>query len=142
MRLLLIFMLIQLCAFCPSAFGQSIDKIQFPFDGQALDGSVYALSVNDKQLKRVFVFLSTTCPIANSYISELNRLQRALPPGVELYGVVSEPHTSRQNASKHFAEFKVEFPILFDASQLLMSLLKTDSCTRVVCFKRCWRCGL
>ncbi len=124
MRLLLIFMLIQLCAFCLSAFGQTIDKIQFPFDGQALDGSVYALSVNDKQLNRVFVFLSTTCPIANSYISELNRLQRALPPGVELYGVVSEPHTSRQNASKHFAEFKVEFPILFDASQLLTSLLK------------------
>ncbi len=65
-------------------------KVHFPFDAQALDGKLHAISENDKQLNRVFVFLSTTCPIANSYITELNRLQRALPPRVELFGVVSE----------------------------------------------------
>lgn len=124
MRLLLGFFLISLCACCPSAMGQSVNKVHFPFDAQALDGKLHAVSQNDKQLNRVFVFLSTTCPIANSYITELNRLQRALPPGVELFGVVSESRTLRQNASKHFAEIKVEFPILFDASQLLTSVLK------------------
>jgi hypothetical protein len=93
-------------------------------DAQSLDGKLYSLSDNDKQVNRAFVFLSTSCPISNSYISELNRLTQALPPGVELFGVFSEPTTSRQNASKHFAEYKAEFPILFDGSQLLLDVLK------------------
>ncbi len=49
-----------------------------------LDGKLHTLSDNDKQRIRAFVFLSTTCPIANSYIVELNRTAQALPKGIEL----------------------------------------------------------
>ncbi len=124
MRLAIVFFLISLCARCPLAMGQTDNKVHFPYDAQSLDGRLYPLSANDKQWNRAFIFLSTTCPISNSYVTELNRLQKALPPGVELYGVVSEPHTSRLNASKHFAEYRAEFPILFDASELIASVLK------------------
>ena len=124
MRLLLSVFLIISCICGTRAQGQSVDAVHFLFDAQSLDGKLYSLSDNDKQVNRAFVFLSTSCPISNSYISELNRLTQALPPGVELFGVLSEPTTSRQNASKHFAEYKAEFPILFDGSQLLLDVLK------------------
>ncbi len=124
MRFLIVLLLFSLWSFSPLARAQSADKVHFPFDAQALSGRVHTLSVNDQRLSRVFIFLSTTCPIANSYITELNRLQRGLPAGVELYGVVSEAGTSRQKASEHFVEYQAEFPILFDASELLANVLK------------------
>ncbi len=124
MRLIVCLFLVVLCAFCPTAFGQFPNNVQFSFDAQALDGRLIALSDSDKQLNRAFVFLSTTCPVANSYIVELNRLHKALPKNVELFGIVSEPNTTRLGAVKHFAEYKAEFPILFDASGLLIGILK------------------
>jgi hypothetical protein len=124
MRLAFSLLLISFCAFDPTAFGQFSNSVRFSLDAQSLDGKLHALSDNDKQRNRAFVFLSTTCPIANSYIVELNRLHKALPKGIELFGIVSEPNTTRLNAAKHFAEYKAEFPILFDASGLLTGILK------------------
>ena len=124
MRLLFCVFLCISCVCSTLAQGQLVEGVHFPFDAQSLDGNRYFLSDNDKHVHRAFVFLSTSCPISNSYISELNRLKQSLPPGVELFGVLSEPTTSRQNASKHFAEYKAEFPILFDGSQLLSDVLK------------------
>lgn len=110
-----------LAIFQSFAYSQDLPKIQFQFDLQDLDGQQKILSQNDSQVSRAFVFLSTTCPISNSYITELNRLTKALPQGVQLYGVVSDPNTTRVSAASHFAEYKSTFPILFDAS-MLMSL--------------------
>jgi hypothetical protein len=124
MRLFFILFVVLVNVLKPTACGQNEKSSRFQFDLQALDGQSYVLSQNDKQLSRAFIFLSTTCPISNSYISELNRLQGTLPPGVELYGVISEPSTTRSKAVTHFAEYKVAFPILFDASRLLGSALK------------------
>ncbi len=112
------------CVCCPTAFGQVLNSVRFSFAAQSLDGKLFTLSDNDKQRNRAFVFLSTTCPIANSYIIELNRLHQALPPNVELFGILSEPNTTRLSAAKHFAEYNAEFPILFDASGLLIGILK------------------
>lgn len=103
---------------------QDTYKHQFQFDALALDGSYYTLSQNDKQISRAFIFLSTTCPIAKSYIPELNRITKGLPTGTELFGIISETGTTRQEAVKHFADYEAAFPILFDASHLLSSTLR------------------
>ena len=124
MRLVLCLFLVGLFAYCPIAFGQPSHNLRFSFDCQSLDGKLYALSDNDRHLNRAYVFLSTTCPIANSYIVELNRLHQTLPPNVELLGIVSERNTTRHGAKKHFGEYKADFPILFDASGLLTGILK------------------
>jgi len=89
-----------------------------------LSGVVHTLGQNDRSVVRAFVFLSTSCPIANSYTQELNRLSRSLPDGVELFGVVSDPFVTRQEADTHFREFKTEFPVLFDASGMLAGVLQ------------------
>ncbi len=116
-----------LIVFCLSA-ADAADPIgwqtHFPFDLQGLNGQQYNLSQNDKLVSRAFVFLSTSCPVSNSYIPELNRLTKTLPTGVELYGVLSDPSTTREMATKHFAEYKTAFPILFDASRLMSMTLK------------------
>ncbi len=124
MRLIVCLFLVALWTCGPTAFGQLSNSVRFSFDSQSLDGKLFTLSDNDKQLNRAFVFLSTTCPIANSYIVELNRLHNALPKNAELFGIVSEPNTTRLSAAKHFTEYKAEFPILFDSSGLLTGVLK------------------
>ena len=43
-----------------------------------LDGRIVPLEQNDARRVRVFVFLSTECPIARSYVPELNRLASSL----------------------------------------------------------------
>ncbi len=100
------------------------EPLVLAFDLQCLDGTSTSLSQNDRGVVRAFVFLSTTCPISNSYVQELNRLHKKLTPKAELYGVVSDSSTSRRKAINHFQEFNSAFPILFDASQLLSNSLE------------------
>jgi len=74
---------------------------------------------------RVLVFLSTECPIANSNIPTLNGLHdRFSPRGVELFGVVSDPFTTRAEATAHYRDYKVRFPVLLDASAQLRDALR------------------
>ncbi|MBL8815535.1 MAG: redoxin domain-containing protein [Planctomyces sp.] len=101
-----------------------ITAVATDFSVTDLQGVVHHLGQNDRECVRVFVFLSTTCPIANSYLQELDRLNESLPAGVELYGVVSDPFVTRQKAVSHFALMKVKVTVLFDGSGLLSKALK------------------
>jgi len=72
----------------------------------------------------VFTFLSTQCPISNSYLPKLNELASEFADrGVSFYGVVSDPSVSRSAAQKHREKFGIEFPVLFDASGALRQRL-------------------
>jgi len=124
MRLFYCILPILFCMIASSAAAQVAKRVHFHFDLQELDGQQLKLSQNDRGVIRAFVFLSTSCPISNSYIPELNRLAATLPHGVELYGVISDPYTTRENAVKHFTEYEAKFPILFDASELMRSSLQ------------------
>jgi hypothetical protein len=95
------------------------EKPSLQFDLIDLSGTIQSPGQNERGLPRAYVFLSTTCPIANSYTPELNRLADEFKDRVEFFGVLSEPDVSRQAAQKHFAEFESRLPILFDASNLL-----------------------
>lgn len=92
-----------------------------------LKGTIHNIEQNEQKHIRAFVFLSTECPISNGYINLLNSLYAksiTLGNTVEYFGVVSDPTVSRIQASKHFAEFNANFPILFDASGILALTLK------------------
>ena len=73
----------------------------------------------------VFVFINTECPISNKSIPELNRLA-AVAAGVQanFFGVISDPEVTRAAALKHSEEYKIEFPVLFDASGTMAAALK------------------
>lgn len=90
-----------------------------------LGGVSHHLDQNDGERVRAFVFLSTECPIANGYTQTLNELHAKFSgQDVELFGIVADSFVTRTQATKHFAEFKTTFPILFDASGLLLRTLK------------------
>ena len=92
-----------------------------------LNGTIHSLEQNDSRRVRAFVFVSTECPISNGYIKTLNELHTKIAESgkvAEFFGVVSDPTVTRTQAAKHFADFKAEFPILFDASGLLAQVLK------------------
>lgn len=101
------------------AVGQTAVVERIGFDLLGLDGKSCRLSQNDQQFHRVFVFLSMHCPISNTALAELNRIQSGLPENVKLYGVVSDRGTNRRAAENHFEAYKVTFPILFDSSEML-----------------------
>lgn len=107
-----------------TATGPLKSAVRFGFDLTDVDGKVHTLSQNDRREVRVFVFLSTSCPISNSYAQELNRLAQLPNPNVTFYGVVSDPFVTRRDVVRHFQEFLTKFPVLFDGSGLLAEALQ------------------
>lgn len=72
---------------------------------------------------RVFIFLDTECPIANRYIPTLNRLADTLRDRtgapVAVFGVLSHPNITHEEAAAHSKEYRVTFPMLFDDHGIL-----------------------
>ncbi|VTS05069.1 alkyl hydroperoxide reductase [Tuwongella immobilis] len=91
-----------------------------------LHGALHDLHQNDYRRVRIFVFLSTECPIANAMLPTLNALhnQWNASKRVECFGVLADRGVTRQKAVQHFAEYATDFPILFDASDLLRQRLQ------------------
>jgi len=90
-----------------------------------LSGVTHNLDQNDGRRVRAFVFLSTECPVSNGYLKTLNELHAKFSgKQVDLFGIVADSSVTRTQATKHFTEFKTTFPILFDASGLLLQALK------------------
>ena len=106
---------------------KTADRPAITFSLMDLNGTIHGLDQNDGRRVRAFIFVSTECPISNGYIKTLNELDAKLANtvnGAEVFGVVSDPTVTRTQVEKHFAEFKAEFPVLFDASGLLAQVLK------------------
>ena len=102
----------------------AIPAIRFPLTD--LQGSIHSLEQNDHRRVRVFVFVSTECPISNAYITTLNELFSSTAKSdnkPELFGVVSDSTAKRTAAAKHFDEYQAKFPILFDSSGMLARVL-------------------
>ncbi|HEY2838051.1 MAG TPA: redoxin domain-containing protein [Pirellulales bacterium] len=72
----------------------------------------------------VLVFMTTECPISREYVPTLNKLAAALKDQpVKFYGVITDSSCTRAAAAAFQKEFKIEFPLLFDASGELAETL-------------------
>jgi hypothetical protein len=110
----------------PGVVGTADTRPAVDFALVDLAGNGRDLRQNDRARVRAFVFLSTECPIANSYVPTLNRLYEATGAGasdIELFGVLSDRSVTRTEAAKHFAEYQAKFPVLFDSSGQLQEAL-------------------
>lgn len=73
----------------------------------------------------VFIFIGTGCPISNGLIPEMNRLAGAAKnEKIAFYGVLSDPTTSRSDAQQHSKDYKIAFPVIFDASGAVAKALE------------------
>lgn len=92
-----------------------------------VQGQPHRFAAGGPRAGAVFVFLSTECPISRQYVPELNRLERVAAAGeIAFYGVLSDATLTRRAAARFVDEFKIAFPVLFDASSELADLLKPD----------------
>lgn len=82
-----------------------------------LDGDAHRIGNGEGYQAMALVFMTTECPISREYVPELNRLAASVADQpVKFLGVISEPGLSRAQAVAFQKEFKIEFPVLFDAS--------------------------
>ena len=82
-----------------------------------IEGQPHVLGGRALDRPAALVFLGTDCPISRRAIPSLHRIaEEARKAGVDFYGVVSDPFTTRAKARAHAKEFAIGFPVLFDAS--------------------------
>ena len=108
-------------------------RITTPWQLNDVSGQRHDLSQNSPGRARVFVFLTTECPIARSYTPTLNQLFTRFDQGmlsaqgdkrVDFFAVISDPSITYTAAAAHCAEFKMAYPVLFDADGLLAGALR------------------
>jgi peroxiredoxin len=63
----------------------------------------------------VLVFVTVDCPITNSYVPELNRIDAAYGPrGVQLFAVQGDPTQKAETLRAYTKEYAYSFPLLLD----------------------------
>ena len=81
-----------------------------------LDGKPYSLKASVAQRALVLIFVTTDCPIANSYQPLLARLHKEFQKkGFEFALIHEGPNQSLEKLKEHSAEFSVPFSVVMDA---------------------------
>ena len=71
----------------------------------------------------LLLFVTTDCPVANSYVPEMNRIHDAYASkGVQVYGVQADTTTPDAAAAAYARDFRYGFPLLLDPRQELVRL--------------------
>ena len=68
-------------------------------------------------------FVTTDCPIANSYVPEMNRIRDAYAAqGVLVYAVQADTTTPDADVARYARDYRYGFPLLLDPRQALVGL--------------------
>ena len=88
------------------------EKLEF-FD---LDGKSYSLKASEEQRALVLIFVTTDCPIANSYQPLLARLHKEFQNRGFEFALIHEGHNQTlEKLKEHSAEYSVPFSVVMDA---------------------------
>ncbi len=92
-----------------------------------LSGEPFVWNTNRGHPATVFIFLSTDCPISNSYAPELQRIQSAYSlRDVQFWAVYCEPTETPESVRRHLKEYQLTLPGLRDPRQELAQTLKVS----------------
>jgi len=74
--------------------------------------------------KAVVLFFTTIdCPVANSYVPEMNRINESYAPrGVLVYAVQADPTVAVADVTRYASDYRYAFPLLLDPTQVLVRL--------------------
>ncbi len=68
-------------------------------------------------------FVTTDCPVANSYVPEMNRIHDTYAPrGVEVFAVQSDTTIPDGDVARYARDYRYGFPLLLDPRQVLVRL--------------------
>jgi len=66
-------------------------------------------------------FVTIDCPVGNSYVPEMNRIQAAYgPQGVAVYAVQADPSVAEPSVVQYAKDYLYGFPLLLDPDQVLV----------------------
>ena len=83
----------------------------------------------------VLFFVSTDCPVANSYVPEMNRIRDAYARrGVLFLAVQTDTTVSDAAVAKYASEYRYSFPMLLDPRQELVRLADARMVPQVAVF--------
>ena len=69
----------------------------------------------------VLFFVTTDCPVGNSYVPEMNRIREAYAArGVLFFAVQAETSVAETEVARYAAEYRYTFPLLLDPQQVLV----------------------
>ncbi len=86
-------------------------------------GAVHTNAEWASQKAILLFFVTTDCPVANSYVPEMNRIRDAYAPrGVAVYAVQAETTVADSVVAHYAKEFRYGFPLLLDPRQELVKL--------------------
>jgi peroxiredoxin len=84
-------------------------------------GGVHTPAEWARQKAVVLFFITTDCPVGNSYVPEMNRLHDAYGGrGVAFYGVQADPTVAGDVVARYARDFRYSFPLLLDPTQILV----------------------
>jgi len=105
-----------------------------------LDGRLHRLAAGGGRRGVALVFLSTTCPISNSYLPQLKTTAaRCRRHEIDFFGVISDTAITRAAAIQHRDAFELDFPVLFDVSGELRRELKATHTPQAIVLSRTGR---
>ncbi len=117
----------------PEILGRRIPDFVLP----DASGSKIALSDFNEAKTLVVVFLGTQCPIGNAYISVLNELQdRHDEADLRVIGVNANLSDNAESVAAHVSDFKVEFPVLVDARQIVADMFEASRTPEAIVLDR------
>src|SRR3954451_21210585 len=86
-------------------------------------GGVHSNSEWAAQKAVLLFFVTTDCPVANSYVPEMNRLRDTYSArGVAVYAVQAETTVADDVVVRYAQEYRYGFPLLLDTRQDLVKL--------------------
>lgn len=100
-----------------------------------LAGEKYAPFAGTETRAVALVFVLQDCPIANSYMPELNRLgEKFAARGIPLFVIQTDPEISPEAARQHTEEYQLKVPVVLDQEHRWVQLAKATRTPEVVVF--------
>jgi len=86
-------------------------------------GAIHSPAEWRSQKAILLFFVTTDCPVANSYVPEMNRIRDAYAArGVLIYAVEAETTTPEGEVARYAKDYRYGFPLLLDPRQVLVNL--------------------
>jgi peroxiredoxin len=84
-------------------------------------GGIHSPAEWAKQKAVLLFFITTDCPVGNSYVPEMNRLREAYGSrGVAFYAVQADPTVADDVVARYARDYRYSFPLLLDPAQILV----------------------